>query len=50
MEYPGAICHFVNRGDRREELERKDASGAMTQEIVSQLASLRHSRVFAFPP
>jgi hypothetical protein len=29
---------------------RKDASSAKTQEVVSQLASLRHSRVFAFPP
>jgi hypothetical protein len=29
---------------------RKDASSAKTQEIASQLASLRHSRAFAFPP
>lgn len=37
VQYPGAIHHMLNRGDRREDILRDDADGQRFLDMVDEL-------------
>jgi len=49
VEYPGAIYHLINRGDRREDIFRDDADRTRFLETLGQACPKTGWQVLTYP-